>query len=176
LQDVANCAACQASSDAKVVLALFLRREGRYPEALDAIRSLTRSYPHNVLFALEEPNILRAQGKNDEAAADYRKIFQLGREGRYNGRYELAAYSLGELLRSQKDYQEAADAYNQVDTVREPDAEVQQRANLAAGEMYDLMKKRDMALKKYETVIAEDSGSQPADLARRHIKEAYHAD
>ena len=176
LQDVANCASCQASSDATVVLALFLRREGRYPEALDAIRSLTRSYPHNVLFALEEPNILRAQGKNDEAAADYRKIFQQGREGRYNGRYELAAYSLGELLRSQKDYQEAADAYNQVDTVREPDAEVQQRANLAAGEMYDLMKKRDMALKKYETVIAEDSGSQPADLARRHIKEAYHAD
>ncbi|HKC70440.1 MAG TPA: hypothetical protein VKB60_02400, partial [Terriglobales bacterium] len=90
--------------------------------------------------------------------------------------YELAAYSLGELLRSQKDYQGAADAYNQVDTVREPDAEVQQRANLAAGEMYDLMKKRDMALKKYETVIAEDSGSQPADSARRHIKEAYHAD
>jgi tetratricopeptide (TPR) repeat protein len=176
LQDVANCASCQASSDAKVVLALFLRREGRYPEALDAIRSLTRSYPHNVLFALEEPNILRAQGRNDEATADYRKIFQQGREGRYNGHYELAAYSLGELLRSQKNYQAAADAYNQVDTVREPDPEVQQRANLAAGEMYDLMKKRDMALKKYETVIAEDSGSQPADSARRHIKEAYHAD
>jgi tetratricopeptide (TPR) repeat protein len=176
LEDVANCASCQASSDAKVVLALFLRREGRYPEALDAIRSLTRSYPHNVLFALEEPNILRAQGRNDEATADYRKIFQQGREGRYNGHYELAAYSLGELLRSQKDYQEAADAYNLVDTVREPDAEVQQRANLAAGEMYDLMKKRDMALKKYQMVIAEDSGSQPADSARRHIKEAYHTD
>jgi tetratricopeptide (TPR) repeat protein len=176
LKDVANCASCQASSDAKVVLALFLRREGRYPEALDAIRSLTRSYPRNVLFALEEPNILRAQGKNDEAAAAYRRLFQQGREGRYNGHYELAAYSLGELLRAQKDYQAAADAYNLVDTVRGPDAEVQQRANLAAGEMYDLMKKRDLALKKYETVIAEDSGSQPADSARKHIKEAYHAD
>jgi tetratricopeptide (TPR) repeat protein len=176
LEDVANCSFCQASSDAKVVLALFLRREGRYPEALDAIRSLTRSYPRNVLFALEDPNILRAQGKNDDAEAAYRKIFQQGREGHYNGHYELAAYSLGELLRSQKDYQGAADAYNLVDTVRGPDAEVQQRANLSAGEMYDLMKKRDMALKKYETVIAEDSGSQPADSARKHIKEAYHAD
>jgi len=158
------------------VLALFLRREGRYSEALDAIQSLTRSYPRNVLFALEEPNILRAQGKNTDAAAAYRKIFQQGREGRYNGHYELAAYSLGELLRSQRDYQGAADAYNQVDTVRAPDAEVQQRANLAAGEMYDLMKKRDLALKKYETVIAEDSGTQPADSARKHIKEAYHTD
>jgi tetratricopeptide (TPR) repeat protein len=176
LYDVANCSACQASTDAKVVLALFLRREGRYPEALDTIRSLTRGYPRNVLFALEEPNLLRAMGKDQEAEADYRRIFQQGREGRFNGHYELAAYSLGELLRTEKDYQGAADAYNLVDTVREPDAEAQQRANLAAGEMYDLMKKRDLALRKYQTVIAEDSGSQPAELARKHIKEAYHAD
>ncbi|MGE5204739.1 MAG: hypothetical protein ACM3PW_03925 [Chlamydiota bacterium] len=176
LYDVANCSSCQASTDARVVLALFLRREGRYPEALDSIRSLTRGYPRNVLFALEEPNLLRAQGKNQEAEAGYRKIFQAGREGRYNGHYELAAYSLGELLRAQKNYQAAADAYNQVDTVREPDSEVQQRANLAAGEMYDLMKKRDLALKKYETVIAENSSTPPADSARKHIKEAYHAD
>jgi tetratricopeptide (TPR) repeat protein len=176
LYDVANCSSCQASTDARVVLALFLRREGRYPEALDTIHSLTRGYPRNVLFALEEPNLLRAQGKNQEAEAAYRKIFQAGREGRYNGHYELAAYGLGELLRAQKNYQAAADAYNQVDTVHEPDSEVQQRANLAAGEMYDLMKKRDLALKKYETVIAENSSTPPADSARRHIKEAYHAD
>lgn len=176
LYDVANCSSCQASTDAKVVLALFLRREGRYPEALDTIRTLERAYPRNVLFALEEPNILRSMGKNQEAEAGYRKIFQEGREGRFNGHYELAAYSLGELLRGEKNYQAAADAYNLVDLVRGPDPEVQQRANLAAGEMYDLMKKRDLALKKYETVIAEDSGTQPAESARKHIKEAYHAD
>jgi tetratricopeptide (TPR) repeat protein len=176
LSDVANCSTCQASSDAKIVLALFLRREGRYSEALEAIRSLARSYPRNVLLALEEPNILRAMGNNQEAEAGYRKIFQEGRDGRFNGHYEIAAYSLGELLRAHKNYQAAADSYNLVDTVRQPDPEVQQRANLAAGEMYDLMKKRDLALKKYQTVIAEDSGSQPADLARKHIKEAYRTD
>lgn len=176
LYAVANCSACQASSDAKVVLALFLRREGRFPEALNTIRSLVQSYPRNVLVALEEPNIFRSMGKNSEAEAAYRKIFEQGRQGHFNGHYELAAYSLGELLRAQKDYQGAADAYNSVGTVREPDAEVLQRANLAAGEMYDLMKQRDLALKKYEMVIAEDSGSQPADLARKHIKEAYRAD
>ncbi len=176
LYDVAHCGACQASTDAKVVLALFLRREGRYPEALDTIRSLVRDYPRNVLFALEDPNILRSMGKNPEAEAGYRKIFQEGREGRFNGHYELAAYSLGEALRSDKNYQAAADAYDLVDTVRDPDAEVQQRANLAAGEMYDLMKKRDLALKKYENVIAEDSGTPPAEAARKHIKEAYHTD
>jgi tetratricopeptide (TPR) repeat protein len=176
LYDVANCGTCQASSDAKVVLALFLRREGRYPEALQIVRSLALSYPRNVLFALEEPNILRSMGKNPEAEGSYRKIFQEGRQGRFNGHYELAAYSLGELLRWEKNYQAAADAYNLVNTVRDPDPEVLQRANLAAGEMYDLMKKRDLALKKYETVIAEDSGTPPAESARKHIKEAYRAD
>ena len=176
LYEVANCSACQASADAKVVLGLFLRREGRYPEALEIMRSLAQRYPRNVLFALEEPNILRTIGKNQEAEASYRRIFEAGRQGRFNGHYELAAYSLGEMLRAHKDYQGAADAYNLVETVRGPDPEVQQRANLAAGELYDLMKKRDLALKKYQTVIAENSATQPAEVARKHIKEAYHAD
>lgn len=176
LDAVATCSSCQASTDAKIVLALFLRREGRYPEALETMRLLAKEYARNVLFSLEEPNILRAMGKNSEAEGLYRKMFELGRQGRFNGHYELAAYGLGESLRAHKDYQGAADAYNLVSTVHDADAEVLQRANLAAGEMYDLMKQRDLALKKYEMVIAEDSGSQPADLARKHIKEAYRAD
>lgn len=176
LYDVANCTSCEDSTDAKIVLALFLRREGRFAEALELDRSLARAYPRNVLFALEEPNIQRSMGKNQEAEAGYRRIFQEGREGRFNGHYELASFSLGELLRAEKNYQAAADAYDLVDTVRKPDPEVQQRANLAAGEMYDLMKKRNLALQKYQTVIAEDSGSSMADSARKHIKEAYRAD
>lgn len=176
LYDVAKCSSCEDSTDAKIVLALFLRREGRFSEALELDRALARSYPRNVLFALEEPNIQRAMGKMQEAEAGYRRIFQEGRGGRFNGHYELAAFRLGELLRAQKNYAAAADAYDLVDTVRSPDAEMQQRANLAAGEMYDVMKKRDLALKKYETVIAENSGSPMADSARKHIKEAYRTD
>src|SRR5205823_8338638 len=48
-----------AAVDAKVVLALMLRREQRYAEALDATRSLTAAHPHNLLFALEQANLLR---------------------------------------------------------------------------------------------------------------------
>jgi hypothetical protein len=39
--------------------------------------------------------------------------------------------------------------------------------------MYDLLQKRDLAVKKYETVLAENASSPPAELARKHIKEAY---
>jgi tetratricopeptide (TPR) repeat protein len=80
---------------------------------------------------------------------------------------------LGALLRSQKDYAGAAAAYEQVSEVSNPDPETLQKANLAAGEMYDLLQKRDLAMKKYETVLAENASTPPAEQARKHIKEAY---
>jgi hypothetical protein len=39
--------------------------------------------------------------------------------------------------------------------------------------MYDLLQKRDLAMKKYQTVLAENASTPPAELARKHIREAY---
>jgi len=162
------------SVDARVVLSLFLRREHRYDEARILMHDLAAHYPRNYLFPLEEANLLRASGHAEEAATAYRKVWQNGREGRYgNLHYELAAWGLGELLRSQKDYAGAAAAYETVEEAPEPDPETLQKANLAAGEMYDLLQKRDLAMKKYETVLAENGSTPPAEKARAHIREAY---
>lgn len=160
--------------DAKVVLALFLRREHRYDEARAQMHDLVARYPRNYLFPLEEANLLRASGHASDAAAAYRKVWQNGREGKYgNLHYEIAAWGLGELLRSQKDYSGAAAAYELVSQVHDPDPETLQKANLAAGEMYDLLQKRDLAMKKYQTVLAENASTPPAEKAREYIKEAY---
>ena len=162
------------SVDAQVVLSVFLRREHRYDEARVLMHGLTGHYPGNYLFPLEEANLLRASGRVQEAAAGYRKVWQSGREGKYgNLHYELAAWGLGELLRSQKDYSGAAAAYELVSEAPGPDPETLQKANLAAGEMYDLLQKRDLAMKKYETVLAENSSTPRAEKAREHIREAY---
>jgi tetratricopeptide (TPR) repeat protein len=164
----------ETSVDARIVLMLFLRREHRYGEALTIARSLIPQYPQNVLMALEEGNLLRAEGRNPEAAATYRKIWQAGREGHYPGlHYEMAALSLGDLLRSQKDYTGAAAAYEEVNEVEHPDSELQQKADLGAGEMYDLLQKRDLALKKYQAVVATSADTPAADLARKRMKDAY---
>src|SRR5580700_2739333 len=162
------------SVDAKVVLALFLRREHRYDEAGALMHDLVARYPRNYLFPLEEANLLRASGHPSEAAAAYRKVWQNGREGKYGDlHYEIAAWGLGELLRSQKDYSGAAGAYELVSQAHDPDPETLQKANLAAGEMYDLLQKRDLAMKKYQTVLAENASTPPAEKAREYIKEAY---
>ncbi len=162
------------SVDAKVVLSLFLRREHRYGEARVIMHELGGRYPRNYLFPLEEANLFRAAGQWQEAAAGYRAVWQSGRAGKYGGlHYEVAALSLGDVLRSQRDFSGAAAAYEQVALVSEPDPETLQKANLAAGEMYDVLEKRDLAMKKYQIVLTEDAGSAPAEQARKHIREAY---
>jgi tetratricopeptide (TPR) repeat protein len=162
------------SVDARIVLLLFLRREHRYSEALTLLRGLIPQYPQNVLFALEEGSLLRSMNNPEEAAGVYRKIWQAGRDGKYPGlHYETAALYLGDLLRNQKDYVGAAYAYELVLQAPQPDPETVQKANLGAGEMYDLQQKRDLATKKYEAVIAMNGSTPPADTARRHLKEPY---
>ena len=161
------------SVDAKVVLSLFLRREHRYDEARGLMHDLAARYPRNYLFPLEEANLLRASGHLAGGRGGYRKVWQNGREGKYgNLHYEMAAWGLGELLRSQKDYAGAAAAYEMVSEAPRPDPETLQKANLAAGEMYDLLQKRDLAMKKYQTVLAENGSTPPAEKAREHIREA----
>jgi tetratricopeptide (TPR) repeat protein len=160
--------------DAKVVLTLFLRREHQYDEALGYMNDLSLKYPRNHLFLTEVANLQRAAGRLQEAEAAYRKVWQNGREGKYGTlHYELAAWGLGELLRSEKNLAGAATAYDLVNEAPNPDPDVRQKANLAAGQMYDLLQKRDLAMQKYQTVLAGNANTGPADQARRYIKEAY---
>ena len=173
LQQCAN-AGGEASTDAKVILMVFLRREKKYEQALTTDRGLQGEYPQSSLLALEEANLLRAMGNTEGAITAYRRVWQAGREGKYpNQHYETAAMSLGDTLRGAKDYAGAAWAYELVNQAPQPYEDVRQKANLAAGEMYDLLQKRDLAVKKYKEVIALNSGNEPAAAARKFMKDAY---
>ena len=167
----------ETSTDAKILLVLFLRREHRYQEALPIARGLIQTYPHDVLMALEEGNLYWAEGHDQEAAPVYRRVWRAGHEGFYDGlHYEIAALSLGDLLRSQKDYAGAVAAYEQVNEVPQPDPEISQKANLAAGQMYDLLEKRDLAMKKYHAVVATDATTRFAESANQYLKDPYHGE
>lgn len=164
----------ETSVDAGIVLMVFLRREHRYAEALQIAATISPRFPRNYLLPLEQANLLRVSGKSSEAEDQYRRVWQNGREGKYgNLHYEIAAIGLGDLLRSEKKYQAAATAYELVSEVAGADPELLQKANLGAGEMYDQLQKRDLAVKKYEAVVAANSGNAEADQARKRIKDAY---
>src|SRR3954468_4509521 len=164
----------ETSVDAKVILALFLRREQRYSEALEEVRSLTAAHPRNFLFALEVANILKDSGKGPESIVAYRKVLDSAKAGTYHDPHlEFAYWGLGEALRGQRQFLEAASAYDAVATFPRADAGLLRRANLAAGEMYDVASKRELATKKYEAVITASADSSEADRARRHLRDPY---
>jgi hypothetical protein len=138
------------------------------------MQDLSARYPKNHLFPTEVANLLRSAGRLPEAEALYRKVWQNGRDGKYGSlHYEMAAWGLGELLRSKKDPAGAAAAYELVNQAPNPDPDILQKANLAAGEMYDLLQKRDLAMQRYQTVLAGNANTGQADQARRYIREAY---
>jgi tetratricopeptide (TPR) repeat protein len=164
----------ESSEDAKIVLSLFLRREQRYDEAIRLVQGLVQSYPHNFLVALELANLNNAAGHAPQAIAAYRKLLADARAGCYTEpRLEQAEFGLGEALRGQRDFRGAAEAYDSAAQFPRADPELREKANLAAGEMYDLLQDRDLALKKYQAVIAADGQSWRAGLARKRLKQAY---
>ncbi|HZP22227.1 MAG TPA: hypothetical protein VFB04_02195 [Terriglobales bacterium] len=175
LREATRSSHAEVANDAKIVLALFLRREQRYAEALQVVSSLQADFAHNFLIAAEYAHLLNAAGHGPEAIAAYRKVIAGCRAGSYNQcRIEIPAYGLGEALRGQKDYAAAAEAY-ELAASSGNDGDLKQRATLGAGEMYDLMKKRDTAVEKYKAVIAANSTSNFADLARHYMKQAYNS-
>lgn len=163
-----------SSVDARVALALFLRREQRYGEAMDIVKTLTAAYPHNYLFALEQANLLKDWGKSDEALEAYRKLLR-DNDARnfFEPRMEFANYDLGEILRGRGELKEAIGYYDTA--VRTPRAspELRQKSALAAGEVYDLLAERDLALKEYQIANNADAQSDLAAKAREYMKTPY---
>jgi len=162
------------SIDAKIALSLFLRREQRYPEAIKVVSSMADAYPKNFLMALELANLYNASGQAPQAIAAYRKIITGAQSGSFpDPHIEMAWYGLAEALRGQHDFQGAADAYNHVLQFQRTDPDLKIRTTLGAGEMYDAMNNRPEAVKRYEEVIAADSDSPRAEIAKKYLKDPY---
>lgn len=176
LREVAD-AKCQASMDAKIALALFLRREQKYPEALAVVKSMMDAYPKNYLAAAEYAHLLNASGKGPEAIAAYRHVLQGCKEGKFPVcEPQTVAYGLGISLRGQRKFDEAAEAFSQAASFPEIDKKFLQRSDLAAGQMYDTIQKRDVALKKYNEVLLTDRSTPEAQLAKKYVDKPYHQD
>lgn len=176
LREVAD-SKCQASMDAKIALALFLRREQKYPEALAVVKSMVDAYPKNYLAAVEYAHLLNASGKGPDAIAAYRHVLESCKEGKFPVcEPQTVAYGLGISLRGQRNFDEAAEAFSQAASFPELDKKFLQRSDLAAGQMYDTIQKRDVALKKYNEVLLADRSTPEAQLARKYVDKPYHQD
>ena len=155
-------------------LALFLRREARYQEALAVAHGLAVERPKNFIFALEEANLLKDSGLGDAAIEAYRRILANGKAGLYaDPHLERAAFGLAESLKGQRHTEEALKAYELALSFPNLEPEVKIRSSLGAGQMHDVLNQRAAALKDYQTVTQLDASSRHAAEARKFLRQPY---
>jgi tetratricopeptide (TPR) repeat protein len=161
--------------EARTVIALFLRREGRYKEAIEVVRGLKAQYPRDYLFCLEEANLRKDAGEGMGAVLAYRDIVASAAKPGYfaEARLELTYFGLGDALRGQRHYSEAAQSYEHAALTRDVGPELKVRSFLAAGECRDVNGERQKALEDYQAAIDAGPHTSRADTARKHIRNPY---
>ena len=163
------------SVEARTTIALFLRREARYKGAIDVVRGLKNQYPHDYLFCLEEANLRKDAGEGMGAVAAYQEIVtDSARRGYFTeARLELAYFGLGDALRGQRHFGEAAQAYEQAAWTKNVSPELKIRSLLAAGECRDMNGERQPAVKDYQMAIDAGPNTSRADTARKRLHNPY---
>jgi tetratricopeptide (TPR) repeat protein len=161
--------------EAHTTMALFLRREGRYKEAIQVVQTLRKEYPHDYLFSLEEANLRKDAGEGMPAATAYREILaENAKPGYYySARMELTYFGLGDALRGQRHYGEAAQSYEQAAATNNVGPELKIRSLLAAGQCRDLNGERETAVRDYQEAIDAGPNTSRADTARKYLRKAY---
>jgi len=163
------------SIESRTAMMMFLRHEARYQEAKEIAEGLATQYPRDFLFALEVANLSKDEGEGMKAVAAYRHVIDEARRPGYfpSSHLELAFFGLGDSLRGQKLYAEAAEAYREGAFQPTTSPELKRRSLLAAGQSYDLMNEHGKAVEQYQAVINAGSDTVQADLARKFQRTAY---
>jgi tetratricopeptide (TPR) repeat protein len=161
--------------ESRTVLSLFLRHDARYPEALVVQHGLAQQYPHDYLFRLEEANLTKDEGNGPGAIALYKAVLADAAKPLYfaDPRLQMAWFGLADTQRGQNDIADAAENY--VKAADQPNCSdwLRKRAQLNAGEMYDLLHQRAKAVGLYQMASAGGGDQSQADVARRLLKTPY---
>lgn len=163
------------SVEARTVIALFLRRESRYQEAIQVVMGLKSQYPHDFLFCLEEANLRKDAGQGMVAVDSYRQLLVTAAQPGYfaSSKLELAYFGLGDALRGQRHYNEAAQAYEQAAWTRGVGSELKIRSLLDAGECHDLNGQRALAMRDYRAAIDAGPDTSRAGEARKYLRTPF---
>ena len=164
----------ESSADARAALALFLRREAKYDEALKVMQTLTAQFPRNFIFALEQANLLKDAGKGNESIQQYESVIDRTKAKEFPAFHiDRAYYGLAEALKGQHHAGEALEAYNQCLQLKESAPDLRLRALLGAGQMLDALDRRETALQQYRQIVVLEPDSEQAAQARGYIKQPF---
>jgi tetratricopeptide (TPR) repeat protein len=170
-----------ASVEAKYsLLEILTEFQKDYPAALEVAKELYAKYPGNPIFHkyLAKNYYLT----NDYVDADSAWTEILRRVKRRESGYELTLarqglYYLGDVLLRQGKYDDALrrfeEAVHQSERLGEDETSWIIMSELKIGYIYDLMGKRDEAVRQYKKVLAMDDYNSSRNNARKYLAEPY---
>ncbi|RZU39420.1 tetratricopeptide repeat protein [Edaphobacter modestus] len=161
--------------ECRTALSLFLRHDARYPEALAVQHGLAQEFPRDYLFRLEEANLTKDKGDGPGAIAAYERLLTDARKPGFfiDPRLQMTYFGLADTQRGQN--QISAAAQNYLNAAAQPKCSewLKRRAQLNAGEMFDLLHQRDKAIQMYKEAAAGGGDQSQADMARKYLKTPY---
>ena len=166
----------RTSIEARTCMMLFLRREAKYGGAVSIAEGLANQYPHDYLFQLELANLEKDSGKAQQAIDRYGRVLAQARQPGYfhNAHLELGYFGLGDTLRGQKSYVEAAGAYRSAAYAPTTSPELKQRCLVAAGKSFDLMHDRTRATANYQEALnAGGADTVQGQEARKLLRKPF---
>ena len=84
-------------------------------------------------------------------------------------RLELAYFGLGDALRGQRHFAQAAEAYEKAAFTSNVGAELKIRSLVAAGQCRDLNRERHRAIQNYQSAIDAGPNTSRADTASKYL-------
>lgn len=161
--------------ESRTALSLFLRHDGRYPEALAVQKGLADQFPRDYLFRLEEANLTKDKGDGPGAIAAYKRVLEDAKKPGFfiDLRIHMAWFGLADTQRGQNDIADAAQNYLQAAAQPSCSDWLRRRAQLNAGQMFDLLHQRDDAIRQYQLASAGGGDQSQTDAARKYLKTPY---
>jgi tetratricopeptide (TPR) repeat protein len=175
LEEVAHSDA-PSSTDAEVLLAVIERRQGNNRDVVNLLIPLVKRYPENVLYAVELAEAAEAAGMHAFAWQQYHAILdraRIGAPGYQRTPLDKVWYDIGNIDRLFSRFDAALADYGRAASARHAQTRYIQAALLAAGEVADLVGRREVALADYRRCIALRPDAPAARAARRYIGKPY---
>jgi hypothetical protein len=161
--------------ESRTALSLFLRHDGRYPEALAMQKGLAADYPHDYLFRLEVANLTKDEGHGLEAIAAYKDVIADAQKPGYfvDPRLQMAYFGMADTERGYNMIKESAADFTRA--AQQPNCSdwLRKRAWLYAGEMEDLQHNRQAAMADYRNVLAPGADRTQAGAAKQYLSTPF---